>query len=40
MTDTKQTAKDILELIEYIKKVVKEKFDVELATEIKIIGEK
>ena len=34
------TAKDILELIEYIQKVVKEKFNVELATEIKIIGEK
>lgn len=33
------TSKDILELIEYVKKVVKEKFDVDLETEVKIIGE-
>lgn len=32
-------AKDILELIEYVKKVVKEKFGVELNTEVRIIGE-
>ncbi len=33
------TAKDILDLIKYIQKTVKEKFDVILETEIKIIGE-
>lgn len=40
VNDDNATAKDILELIEYIKKTVKDKFNVELATEVKIIGEK
>ncbi len=34
------TANDILELINYVKKVVKEKYDVELHEEIKLIGER
>lgn len=33
------TSKDILDLIEYIKKTVKEKFGKELETEVEIIGE-
>lgn len=33
------TSKDILDLIEYVKKVVKQKFNVELETEVKVIGE-
>lgn len=33
------TSKDILDLIEYIKKKVKEKYDVELEPEVKFIGE-
>lgn len=33
------TAKDVLALIRYIQKTVKEKFDVELETEVKIVGE-
>lgn len=33
------TAKDVLELIKYIKKKVKEKFNVDIEEEIKIIGE-
>ncbi len=33
------TATDYLELIEFVKQTVKEKFDVELETEVKIIGE-
>ena len=33
------TAKDILELIEYIKQQVKEKFDVDIEPEIQILGE-
>ncbi|EDS78616.1 UDP-N-acetylenolpyruvoylglucosamine reductase [Clostridium botulinum C str. Eklund] len=35
----KASAKDILELIEVVKKEVKEKFDVELNTEVRIVGE-
>ncbi len=34
------TSKDILDLISYIKKVVKEKYDVELHEEIRIVGER
>lgn len=34
------TSKDILDLIKYVKHIVKEKYDVELETEVKIIGEK
>lgn len=34
------TSKDIIELIDYVKKVVKEKFNVELHEEIKILGER
>ena len=34
------TSQDILELIEYIKKVIKEKYNVELHEEVKIIGER
>lgn len=33
------TARDIIDLIEYIQKAVKEKFGVELNTEVKIVGE-
>lgn len=33
------TASDIISLIEYIKKTVRDKFDVELQTEVKIVGE-
>ncbi|MDF2882843.1 MAG: murB [Clostridiaceae bacterium] len=33
------TAKDILDLIAYVQKTVKEKFNVELQTEVRIIGE-
>lgn len=33
------TAKDILDLIDFVKKTVKEKFNVELQTEVRIIGE-
>ncbi|MCY6957558.1 UDP-N-acetylmuramate dehydrogenase [Clostridium brassicae] len=33
------TAKDILDLIEIVEKVVKEKFNVELAPEVRVIGE-
>ncbi|MBR4723883.1 MAG: UDP-N-acetylmuramate dehydrogenase, partial [Clostridia bacterium] len=33
------TAKDVLALIRHIQKTVKEKFDVELETEVKIVGE-
>ncbi|MGL4773167.1 MAG: UDP-N-acetylmuramate dehydrogenase [Clostridium sp.] len=33
------TAKDILDLIAYIQKVIKEKYDVDLHTEVRIIGE-
>jgi len=35
----KATAKDVLELIKYIKKKVKEKFNIDIEEEIKIIGE-
>lgn len=35
----KATAEDVLKLIEYIKKVAKEKFKVELELEIKVLGE-
>ena len=34
------TSKDILDLISYVKKVVKEKYDVELHEEIRIVGER
>ena len=34
------TANDILELVKYVKKVVKEKYNVELHEEIKLIGER
>ena len=34
------TSKDILDLIKYVKHIVKEKYDLELETEVKIIGEK
>ena len=34
------TANDILELVDYVKKVVKEKYNVELHEEIKLIGER
>ena len=34
------TSKDILDLIDYIKKVIKEKYNVELHEEVKIIGER
>ncbi len=33
------TAKDVLQLIEYVQKAVKDKFNVELNTEVRIIGE-
>ena len=33
------TAKDVLELIKYIKQKVKEKFNVDIEEEIKIMGE-
>ena len=33
------TAKDILELIEYVKKTVEEKFDKKIELEIEIMGE-
>ena len=33
------TAEDVLRLIEYVKKVVKEKYKTELELEIKVIGE-
>jgi len=35
----KATAKDVIDLIEYIKKVVKEKYDKELETEVIVVGE-
>ena len=35
----KASAKDILDLIEVVKKTVKEKFNVELNTEVRIVGE-
>ena len=35
----KATAKDVIELIEYIKKTVKEKFDKDLETEVIVVGE-
>jgi UDP-N-acetylmuramate dehydrogenase len=34
------TAQDILELISYVKKVIKEKYNVELHEEVKLIGER
>ncbi len=34
------TAQDVLDLIEHIQKTVKQKFDVELKTEVKMIGER
>lgn len=39
INENNASAKDILELIDYIKKTVKEKFDVDLELEIKILGE-
>ena len=33
------TSKDIMDLVSYIQKTVKEKFDVELQTEIRIVGD-
>ncbi len=40
VNSNKATSNDILELIAYIKKVIKEKYDVELHEEVKIIGER
>ena len=34
------TATDIINLIEFIQKTIKEKFDVDLIPEVRIIGEK
>ena len=33
------TAKDVIDLIEYIKKIIYEKYKIKIETEIKIIGE-
>ena len=35
----KATSKDVLELIDYIKKVIKERFNVDIELEILVIGE-
>lgn len=32
------TAKDVLDLIEYVKKTIREQYDVEMHTEVEIIG--
>ena len=39
INDGDATAKDIYELILYIKRTVKSKFDVELEPEVKLIGD-